>query len=241
MLILQFIIVQTIVFAVVFFILRRLMLKNTTSAVNRLKFVDEENAQRLEEMKKKIAEAEIEHKRKIAELSTELEKLREEARKQAEEEKNKLLARAKEEGERILGAARSRAEKIDQETEKELQTRVATLSGRVVQEVLSGQMKDSLNDQLIDELMQELQTFDTGHVPDQMKEVEIVIPRPLQPDHKKKIKEILEKKIGRKIEIRETVKKDMAGGLILHLGSLVVDGSLDNVVDGIVLGLKKQK
>ena len=63
MLIFEFILIQTIVFVVIILVLRRLMLKDTTSAVNRLKLVDEDNAKRLEAMKQKIKKAEAEYEK----------------------------------------------------------------------------------------------------------------------------------------------------------------------------------
>lgn len=238
---LEFVIIQSAVFVVVIFVLRRLMVKNTMSAVNRLKVVDEENARRLEEMKRKIEEAEAAYRQKSADLARALAQQEEEAKKQVDEERSRLLARSREEGDRIVSSARNRSEKIDEEIGKELEKRAATLSRRIVREVLDGTIGASVNERLVDQLLEEFAAMDIGHVPQQTSEAEIVLPHPFSPDRKKRVREILEKKIGRKIEIRETVKKEMLGGMILRLGSLVMDGSLENKVDGIALQLNKQK
>lgn len=241
MLIFGFVLIQTIVFGIVFLVLRRLMIQNTTSAVNRLKATDEENAQRLEEMRKKIEDAQIEYQRKSAELAESLVRQQEEGRKLMEEEKTKALAKAREEGERILGTAKSRAAKIDQEFEKGLQERALGLALKIVEKSLSDTMKGSLHEQLVEEVLREVQGLDVGHLPDATQEVEIGHSHPLSDDLKKRIREILETKLGQKLEFKEILKEDMGGGLTLKIGSLVLDGSLQKIMGDVARDLNKQE
>lgn len=241
MLILEFIIIQVLIFAIIFFVLRRLMLQNTTSAVNRLRFTDDENARRLEEMRNKIEAAEAEHVRRAAELAGELEEQREESRKQSEEERDGLLALAREESDRILGAARNRADNINQETETQMQALVAKSSLDVVRKFFGQQKMTAFNEQLIDDFLGEVETLDTGHVPEEVREVGVVTSSPLNPDLKNRISALLEKKLGRAVSLRESVKNDMVGGIVLSFGSLVMDGSMENSLGGIIRDLNKQK
>lgn len=241
MLILEFIIIQTLIFVVIFFVLRRLMIQNTTSAVNRLRFADEENAKRLEEVRAKIEAAEVEYKQRIAELETDLEQQREAAKKQSEEERDGLLAKAREESERILGAAKNRADNINQETASQMQTLVATQSLDIVRKFFGQQKMTAFNEQLIDEFLGEVETLDTGHVPEEVHNAGVVTSYPLSPDCKKRIAALLEHKLGRAIELKETVKDDMVGGIVISLGSIVMDGSLENRLGEIIRDLNKQK
>lgn len=241
MLILEFIIIQTLIFVVIFFVLRRLMIQNTTSAVNRLRFADEENAKRLEEVRAKIEAAEVEYKHRIAELEADLEKQRETAKKQAEEERDGLLAKAREESERILGAAKNRADNINQETASQMQSLVATQSLDIVRKFFGQQKMTAFNEQLIDEFLGEVETVDTGHVPEEVSKVEVVTSYPLSPDRKQRIAALLKQKLGRAVELKETVKDDMVGGMVISLGSIVMDGSLENRLGEIIRDLNKQK
>lgn len=238
--IVEFIIVQTIVFLGVLYVLRRIMIRDTASAVNRLRIADEENANRLAEMKKRIAEAEDEFRRRSTELDEALATQREEAMRQLEEEKKRALALSREEGERILDTAKGRAEKIDHEIEHEVRTHAVVIVGTAVRQVFSERLRGALNDQLVDELLEEMAAADIGYLPEEIREVEIILPYAPAADLKKKIKAILEKKLTRKIEVRETVRQEIGGGMILRLGSLVMDGSLEGKVSGIVHNLKRQ-
>src|SRR3989338_3954607 len=197
MLILGFVLIQTIVFGIVFFVLRRLMIQNTTSAVNRLKSTDEENAQRLDEIRKKIEDALIEDKRKSAELAEEL--------------------------------------------VKGIQDRAVGISLKIVEKALSDTMRSALHDQLVEELLREFQGLDMGDLPEDTKKIEIVHPHPLGADLKKRIQLVLEKKLGRKLEFKETLKEDMGGGLVLKIGGIVLDGSLQNVLGEVARDLKKEE
>jgi len=196
MLILGFVIVQTIIFGVVFFVLRRMMIQNTTSAVNRLKVVDEENQKRLEDMKKKIEEAEAEYKQKTAEQAQELEKQRLESQKLIEEEKNKVLNKVREESDKILGAAKSRSEKIDQKIAEEVHAHAAIISMEAVRRILSNGMTSAFNDQLVSQFLKDVETLDAGHVPEDVREAEVVMLFPLSENGKNRIQQILAKKIG---------------------------------------------
>lgn len=240
MLMLGFIIIQCIVFLIVFLALRRMMIRGTESAVNRLTLADEENAKRLAEAKKKIEELESEYKQKGADLLQELEGQREAAKKRIEEEKNRVVIKAREEGERIVEAAKSRIEKGDRESEKELHGRAGLLAGRIVREILSDTLKSGLNERLVNELLHEIEGMETGHIPEETGEAEVILSSPLKAEQMKSLKGMLEQKLARRIEIRETVKKEISGGLILKLGSLTVDGSLDNLVNGMVRRITKE-
>ena len=152
-----------------------------------------------------------------------------------------MIGKARDESEQILESAKSRSERIDKEIEKETQARAAALSARAVPRVFGEAAKTILHEQLIDEFLSEIETWDAGHIPEETRDEKVVLPYPLSPDRKKKLREVLEKKLGRKIELQETVKKEMAGGMVLNLGSLVMDGSLDNKLDGILRDLKEPK
>jgi len=234
MLILEFVIVQTVIFVIIFFVLRNMLIKNTTSAVNRLKLTDAENTRRLAEMKKKIEDLEREYELKQGSLPEELEKRREQAKKKTEEERDKILADTREEGKRILEAATRKKNKAEQEIEKELQTRATTLAGTLVQGIFSKSLKSGVNEKLVDELLQEVESMEMGHVPASTREVEIILSKPLRADQMKKLKNVLQSKLTHPVEIRETIRKGMSGGLILNVGSLVVDGSLENLIQGAV-------
>lgn len=232
MFIAQFIVIQVIFFVIIFLVLRRMLIKDTASAVNRLKSTDKENMERLTEMKKKIAELEGEYEKKKGDLPGELEKQRADAKKKIEEERERILSKAREEGKKIIEMANSKVDESKEEMKKRLQKQTAGLVGRMVKEVLSKTLNTGLNKQLVDEILGEVKTMEMGHVPDTIDEVEIVLSQPLGTDQMNALKEILTGKLKRPVKLKEKIQKEMSGGLILKMGSLVVDGSLDHLIQG---------
>ena len=137
----------------------------------------------------------------------------------------------REESEQILHAAKDRSAKMLQESEKEQQSRASLLSRAAIRNVLSHGMKRAIHDQLMEDLLEEFERLDIGHVSESTREAKVVLSQPLSVDDRKRIEKILEKKIGRKIAIRETVREEMIGGMILSLDSLVMDGSLESKLE----------
>ncbi len=59
-----------------------------------------------------------------------------------------------------------------------------------------------------------------------MMDVEVTTAVALEDETRAKIRERIEQATHRKVEIRETVSKDIIGGLVLRFGDIIVDGSL---------------
>lgn len=241
MLIVSFVVIQTIIFGIVILVLRRMLYKDTMSAVNRLKVVDEENAKRLEEMKQRIRDTEEEFKNKKIQLAEEIRKEREEAKAEMEKEKERLLAHARTEGEGIVGGAQRKAERIDREIGREMEEKAGIISAKILKRILSENIQMALHSQLVDELIQEIDALEAGQIPSHTKKVEIVSKHPLTPEQKKRIQDLLEKKLGGKIEMAESIKEELIGGFAIHMGSLVVDGSMDNRLKSALNELKKER
>ncbi|MBI5300003.1 MAG: F0F1 ATP synthase subunit delta [Deltaproteobacteria bacterium] len=234
-----FLLIQVLVFAVVIIFLRRLMVKDTLSAVNRLKLVDDENAKRLSEMKTKIEEAEEEYRRKVEQTTEDVRRQREEAKKELEEERGKMLAKAREESDRIVSGAKKLEAKAVQRMAMEVEAKAAVVGAELVRIFVGARMEKGLDEQLACELIEEIRAMDAGRVSVDFDEIGIVSRSPLSSAHKTEIKNILEKKTGRKLSLKEELKKDFAGGIILKLGSLILDGSVENRIKEAAGMLKK--
>ena len=62
-------------------------------------------------------------------------------------------------------------------------------------------------------------------------EVEAVTAVPLPDDLRTRIVEGIEKKTGRSVQLTEAVDPEIVGGLVLHIGGTVVDGSVRHRID----------
>lgn len=223
----ELIIIQVFVFVVIFLLMRRLMYKNTMSAVNRLKLADEENEKKLKELREKIREAEETYQKRLAEMAEETQKQKEEASQAMEAEREKMLSKAKSEANAIVETAKGRAKRIDREEEETLQGRALSLAEEAICRLLGDQTHEVFHEQIVEELLREVESMDEKNIHIQGNKVEAISRCPLLPKQKTLLKKVLEKKLGPNIEIHEVVRKEMTGGLILSAGSLVIDGSLE--------------
>ncbi len=234
MLIIELIVIQLLVFLVIFLVMRHLMYKNTMSAVNHLKAADEENEKKLKELRENIREAEETYQKRLAEMSEEVQKQREAANQMIDTEKEKILAKAKLEANAIIETAKGRAQRMAREEEDIIQSRAFSLAGKAVCRLLSEETHKVFHEQIVEELLKEVESMDVTGINVLEKNVKVISRYPLLPQQKIYLNETLEKKLGPNIEIQETVKEEMAGGLILTAGSLVIDGSLEGRLKDVI-------
>ncbi len=227
MLIFELIIIQVVVFFVIVLVIRHLMYRDTMSAVNRLKYADEENEKKLKELRENIREAEETYQGRIAQMAGEIKKQREAASQMMETEKENLLSKAKAEASAIVEAAKGRVQRIDREEDDILRQKALSLAEKAICHLLSEKTQEAFHEQIVEDLLKEVESMDSKKIHIQGKKVEVISRYPLRPPQKARVREVLEKKLGTNIEIQETVKKEMAGGLILTVGSLVIDASLE--------------
>lgn len=240
-LVLAFIISQTVVFAIVFFVLRHLMYKNTMSAVNRLQLVDEENLARIEEMKQKIKEIEDEYLRRKEQLVEDIRSSREQAEAEMKKEKEKIMAKANQESGHIIAFAKKMESNAEQIINERLEAKAFEYAGELTKRVFSERMQKDLDEKLVEELILEISELDASRISIDANDVELVTRYPLKPEQRTKISGLMTKKMGHKIALKEDVNKDMVGGIVLKLGSLVIDGSIENKIKEAAREMKSAK
>lgn len=234
MLIIELIAIQMLVFLVIFFTMRHLMYKNTMNAVNHLKVADEENEKKLKELRKNISEAEETYQKRLAEVSEEVQKQREAANQMMDTEKEKILSKAKLEANALIETAKGRVQRMAREEEETIRNRALSLAGKAICRLLSEETHTVFHEQIVEELLKEVETMDVTGINVLEKNVKVISRYPLLPHQKIRLNETLEKKLGPDIEIQETVREEMAGGLILTAGSLVIDGSLEGRLKNLI-------
>ena len=68
---------------------------------------------------------------------------------------------------------------------------------------------------------------------------EVSVPMPLSPSQKESLKEMLERRSGKKVVLEETVDPAVLGGLVVRVGSTVYDGSVRTQIRQIRENLQK--
>jgi F0F1-type ATP synthase membrane subunit b/b' len=223
---LQLIIVQAIIFGMVFFWLKKLLSGDTETAVNRLDNSYKEQLNKKQELLEELikVQADIDDKKKQA--ANIIFDLKEAAEKEITERKDDMLKRAKNEAERIVTDAQRMRDKIRTDIKKEEENNMYVKCAELLDMVFKDVIREKFEASLIDEFLLDFAKVDSAHISSKLDFVEAVYSKQLDEKTKSRIKENIYAKIPSKPPIKEIVDGKIIGGIMLKFGSLVLDGSV---------------
>jgi len=224
MLIFKLLFVQIILFAVIVFVLKKLIFSDTTSAVSRLSAERKRAEQKKEEMARKMEECEKEVQERLNNAKTDAEKIKNEMLTKATEEAKNMGEKAQGQAEDIISKANSTKDMVRKSVEDAAEQKMILFSTQILEKILTEHMSERLSDGLVDEFIEKLNEIETAFITD-ITSVTVVTSFPLKDEQKKQIKDIFSKKIDRDIEIQEELDKSIIAGAILKFGTLILDGS----------------
>lgn len=230
MMIIQFLVVQSIFFGVLIFILKKVLVSDTEGAVNRLNRDTEKVRAQQKELNDKIKQANEELEKRKAESEALVRKMKEEAEEKAKGEREILINKARQESEEIISKAQRSKDEIRKAIEKEMDMKAVDFTILVLLEVLSKKAGKSLNDQLFEEFLQRLDSVDMDIIGAEIQTAGIVTATPIDEKEKSRLIEVLKKKLNRVVKIDASLEPKVIAGAILQLGSLKLDGSLQNSI-----------
>lgn len=232
------ILIQVLVFGIVIYALKRIMVGNTESAVNRLNQSYADISKKKEEMANKINQIEQECERQRRETSEEIKKMREEAQKEVEEKTDKMLSEARQKSEQIIGDALGAKNKIREEIKREEQLKVVDWAGQIINAVLSREIKKELNDAFVEEILEDIRELEAEHVPVEISEVDFIVAEDLRQELKGRLEKIIAGRLNRDVSFNCKVDKGLIAGIAVKFGSLILDQSLSNKLNQQLVAMK---
>jgi F0F1-type ATP synthase delta subunit len=226
MLLLQFILIQTILFGAVIFFLRKIMMGSTESAVSRLNESYVQMNQKKEELAQKIQQAQQDYESRKKEAERVADKIKNDADQEARDKKDALLKKAHEEAERIIVDTVSAKEKIREDILKEERIKLIEYCRDLVSGVYDEVVGEKIDRILISEFLDEVSEMSADNLPAGTEDIEIISRNKLDESDVKRISEIVKSKISGNVKIKQTVSGDLLGGLVIKFGNLVLDGSI---------------
>lgn len=229
MFILSLTLLLVIIFTSMIFFLRNILNRNIGAATAHLEQLSSEYAKKEEETRKQYEDA----KRQAQEILAN-------AQKDAEQQKQRILKEAQEEKEKILNEAYQKADEIIQQADRSRQALLDEMNQKIVekalnraaeliQEVLPERLRERIHRHWLDELISSSSSFeqlDRLHLPEGILEARAISAFALTLEQHKALKAKVEEKLGRQINLKEEVDAGIIAGLIVNIGSLVLDGSL---------------
>jgi len=230
-LIFQLIFVQVIAFIGLVLVMRKILISSSYKEISRLQQLNEENAEKSKELARKILDAENDHRERISQAEKEVRELKTKARKEIEELKEALVSKGKAEGDSIVAQALNTKKEIRAEIEEEMHDKGVEFSFQIFQRVLSSDEQKLVFDGLMASVLEELENVEKDRLKaidlgESQNNIEVKTSHMMSPQQKENLEAVLSSKLDQKIKTQEVVERDVICGIIIMLGSVVIDGSL---------------
>ncbi len=236
---LQLIIIQAVTFIILLIVLRSLFQKQLDVALRRLKVLHQQNLVKETQLKEEIEKARVERLAQVDKGKEEAKNIVETAKKEADRLHNGAESQARVHAEGIVQKGKEEVEKIRRNLDSEVESQALDLSVKMIKHLFTAKGKEALQHQFIEEIIKEIRDIDESKFSVKEENVVVESSYSLKPEEKEKIQTLLSEKMGLKIQLEENVKPELICGLVIQIGALIIDGSLQNKLKKIVPYLKR--
>jgi F0F1-type ATP synthase membrane subunit b/b' len=213
--------------ALMFLALRFVLTQHFTKATGHLYALSQETLLQQEGLKKKLMEGDRHYQEQIAKAQEEGNKLRSKILQEADVAKQEVIQQAHKEAERIVQQAIQTRDALQKELNESMDAKAVERGAQLLQGVLPQGLRQAAHSQWVDELiLNGLISVEKLQVPDGAKEVKVASAFPLTPAQKKVLSDRLQKALGFEVTLQEKVEASLVAGIVITIGSLVLDGSL---------------
>ena len=162
------------------------------------------------------------------------------ARDEAEKLKVQIVKETEKEREETLRQARSQSEDIIKQADKSRQLLISEINERIskaaiekacelIQKTLPNRFKEDVHSHWVEELIEsDFNRLERLQIPEGIKEITLTSAFNLSDKQRATLSKKLKTIMGRDIVLKEEVDPKVVAGLVIHIGSLVMDGSLRN-------------
>jgi len=220
-------IIQAVLFAGLVFALRGILSRNVSSATTHLTSLSEGYEKREAELAARYEAIEKKSQDLVMKAQKEASSIKDASAKESQEAVEKLMQQAHDESEKIVEKAIETKEMYEKELNDRVDAQSFKKACELIQELLPEDLRKPVHRLWLDELL-ESGLDQVKQFPPQEDENELIIKTafPLEETKlrafEKKIKNLLKKEF----EVREEVDPKLVAGVVMQLGSLVLDASM---------------
>ena len=227
LLIIALIILQVIIFGGLVLVFRKIMLTNVVSATQHLEEMSREFAKKEEEINKKAQELQRSEQDILSRARTEGEKSRNEIIKRAEDERDNMLKTARAHADDIVAQADQSRQQLIGELDDKIAKEAVRKACELIKETLPDSFQKCVHDQWVEDLLEHGFThIDRLRIPEAENTVTVVSACPLSEMQRSTLNLKIAGSLGRAVQIKEEVDPTLVAGVVISIGSLVLDGSL---------------
>ena len=216
-----------IIFGALIYVLHRIFSRNVVFATKHLEDLSHDFNQKQEELKNKLEEAERICHEKITQAEEEANKIKLQLIKEAQDEKDKIIQQAHGQGEDIIKQADKASQMLISESTERIAREAINQAARLITTVLPAQLKQDTHERWINDLIESgFEHLDKLQLPAEITEAKVSSAFALTEVQRCAIKDKLDRKLNREVSLLEDVNSELVAGIVVTVGSMVLDGSL---------------
>ena len=227
MLFLWLVLIQIVIFAALVLFLRMLLTKNVTNATTHLDTLNQDYSQKLDDAKKRQAEADTYYDSTILKSKVDAEKAKVAILKEAHDAQEFMVNQSRAQSTAILEQANKARETILGEIEARIEASAIQKACELVQEILPAALSEPMHVKWVDDLFKNnFEQLDRLNLPENLKEIEIQTAYALSDAHKKAMEKKIKSLVSKDVKLVEKVDSSLIAGCKVVLGTVVIDGTL---------------
>lgn len=231
MLIISLVLFEVLIFVTFILIFRRVMTKNVTSAARHIEDLSQDYTKKQEEAAFRLEEAKQKAEEIIAKAEEATEASRVKTIKEIEAERERVIQEARTQSSEIIRQAERSRQFLVSEIEERIAKEAEARACELMHDVLPEAFRVSAHNHWIEEL------FESGfsklthlRLPQECRQIKVTSAFSLSDAQRKNLAKKLNEALGFEIDIKEERDEKLVAGIIITVGSLVLDGSLKNKI-----------
>lgn len=224
----QIFIVQVVTFLAIVIVLRKFLYAESVKETQRLNKLKEETSTKQRELQEKIEQAQAAYDEKMAEAEKNVRMMNSRTESESKELRKKVLEKAKQDADNIMKAAFNAKEKMREEIAVEMIQGAPRLAVSVFAEVLSPAVKEAVHRELVGQVHDKIKGLDRATFKTHIEKGEVHAAFPLGQDDRQSLEASINTLLGYDVPLTYQQAEAITGGLVLKLGSILIDGSLEN-------------
>ena len=231
MIIALLILIQIVIFVVLILMFRKIMTQNVVQATTHLDEMSQEYAEKEKEISKRLQEAKQQAQETVLRAHSEAEKRKAQLIKDAEEERDSILKQARTQSEEVIQHADKSRQLLLAEIDQRIAKAAIVKACELIESSLSDEFKKEVHKRWVEDLINGgFKGIGNLKIPENIKEAKVISAFPLTDEQRKAISKKLKDTLKRDIRLKEDNDPKIVSGLIITVGSLVLDGSLKNKI-----------
>lgn len=231
MLVVSLIILQLIIFGGLILMLKRILTNNIVSATQHIDSLNQDYTKKVDDLNRREEEAQGKAQEILSKSQEDADRLKSQIIKDTEIERDRIIKHARAQGEEMVRQADKSRQLLISEIEERIAREAVSKACDLIQAVLPEEIKKSAHTQWVEDTAKGgFNKLERLRVPEDMHEVSITSAFPLNESQRKVLVRALKDIFNRDVALKEDVDPKLVAGLIISIGSLVLDGSLRNKI-----------